>query len=196
MGSVFKKIVTKPLPPGAETFVRKGERFARWKDARGKTRTAPLTGGKDGRERIVIESRRYVAKYRDAAGVVQVVPTGCRDEQAARRVLAELERRAELVKSGVMSAPEANAAEHQSAPLAEHLDAFEQYMEAAGVTANHTASTRHYLDRLAAECGFTRLGDLRRERLESWLVARSREGMSARSRNAHRDALVSFCNWC
>src|SRR5262249_2380699 len=28
------------------------------------------------------------------------------------------------------------------------------------------------------------------------LVARTRERMSARSRNAHRDALVAFCNWC
>ena len=42
MGTVFRKQVTRPLPPGAETFVRKGQRFARWKDKRGRTRTAPL----------------------------------------------------------------------------------------------------------------------------------------------------------
>ena len=43
MATVYKKTFTKPLPTNAETFARKGERFARWKDAKGKTRTATLT---------------------------------------------------------------------------------------------------------------------------------------------------------
>ena len=64
------------------------------------------------------------------------------------------------------------------------------------MTGKHAASTRSYVEPLAAECGIGRLSDLHRERLECWLVARDREGMSARSRNAHRDALVTFCNWC
>src|SRR2546423_1227300 len=130
MGTVFKKTVTKPLPPGAETFERKGERLARWKDRRGKTRTAPLTTGQDGTERIVVQSGKYVAKYRDAAGVVQVVATGCRDEGAARWVLADLERKAELVRSGVVSAAEAAVGEHQGTPLAQHFDAFNEHLRA------------------------------------------------------------------
>src|SRR5438034_4575575 len=104
MGTVFKKTFTKPVPPRAETFVRKGQRFARWTDRKGKTRTAPLTTGKDGSDRVLIESPFYVAKYRDGAGVVQVEPTGCRDETAARSVLADLERKAELIRSNVMTA--------------------------------------------------------------------------------------------
>src|SRR5262245_59083709 len=120
MGTVFKKQTTRPLTPGAEIFTRKGERFARWK-RRGKTRTAPLTSGNDGSDRILTESPYYVAKYRDGAGVVQTVATGCRDEQAARQVLADLERRAELVRSGVISAAEAAVSDHQATPLAEHV---------------------------------------------------------------------------
>src|SRR5215471_10524136 len=85
MGSVLKKTYTKPLPSGAETFVRKGQRFARWKDRSGKARTATLTVGEDGAERIAIESSKWFAKYRDGAGVVRVIPTGCRDETAARQ---------------------------------------------------------------------------------------------------------------
>src|SRR5262249_39254329 len=77
-----------------------------------KVRTAPVTTGKDGTARLVIQSARYIAEYRDGAGVVQVVPTGCRDEQAARRVLGDLERRAELIRAGVMSAPESAVADH------------------------------------------------------------------------------------
>ena len=196
MGTVFKKQVTRPLPSGAEIIVRKGERLARWKDRKGKTRTATLTTGKDGADRIVTESPFYVAKYRDGSGVVRVEPTGCRDETAARQVLADLERKAELVRSGVMTAAEATIGNHQTVPLAEHFDAFDEHHQAKGVTKIHREDTGRYLRRLAAECSFGTLSDLRREALERWLAVHTAEGMSARSRNAYRNALVSFCNWC
>ena len=103
MGTVFKRTATKPLPVGAELFARKGERFARWKTPKGKTKTAPVvipTEGKfAGQERIVAETPTFTAKYRDGAGLLQTVATGCRDETAARAVLGGLERRAELVHS-------------------------------------------------------------------------------------------------
>jgi integrase len=196
MGTVFKKTFTKPLPAGAETFVRKGERFVRWKDRRGKTRTAPLTTGKDGSERISIQSPYYVAKFRDGAGVVQVVSTGCRDETAARQVLADLERKAELVRSNVMTATEAAIGDHQAAPLAQHLDAYLAHLEAAGVTKEHRANVKRQLRRLAAECAFGRLSDLTREAMERWLSARARDGMGARTRNTYLAAAGSFANWC
>jgi integrase len=196
MGTVYKPTVTKAVPAGAESFIRRGQRFARWKDSNGKTRTAPLTTGKDGSDRIVIESSRYVAKYRDGCGAVRVVPTGCRDEQAARRVLGDLERRAELVRAGVISAAESAIADHQAAPLEKHLSAFDEHHQAKGVTEIHRKDTGRCLRRLAADCAFGTLADLRRDSLERWLAQRAAEGMSPRTRNAYRNALVSFCNWC
>ena len=196
MGTVFKKTTTRPVPPGAEIVVRKGERFARWKARNGKARTAPLTTGTDGADRIATESPFYVAKYRDGSGIVQTVSTGCKDETAARQVLADLERKAELIRSGVISAAEAATGDHQAAPLAEHLDAFDTAQRAKGVTKVHREDTGRYLRRLADECAFGTLAALRRESLERWLAQRTAEGMSARSRNAYRNALVSFCNWC
>src|SRR5205807_2521232 len=124
MGTVFKKTFTKPLPAGAELFTRKGQQLARWKDRKGRTRTAPLTTGQDGQPRLLIESGTFVAKYRDGAGLVQEVPTGCRDEAAARQVLADLEREAELIRAGVMTQGEADVAQHQQTALADHLSAY------------------------------------------------------------------------
>ena len=114
MGTVFKKSFTKPVPAGAETIVRKGERFALWKDSRGKARKARLIVGEDGGERITIETPYFTAKYRDGAGLVRTVATGCRDETAARQVLADLERKAELVRSGVMTTAEEQVGKHQA----------------------------------------------------------------------------------
>ena len=205
MGTVFKRTATKPLPVGAELFVRKGERFARWKTAKGKTRTAPVVvpaeGTFAGQERITVETPTYTAKFRDGAGHVQTVATGCRDEDAARSVLGELERRAELVKAGVMTSTEDAIADHQAVPLAQHFDAYENSLRAKEVGDTYRADVMRYLRRLADECGFTKLSDLQREALEDWLVEQAKPstgktGMSACSRNAHRNALVTFCNWC
>ena len=200
MGTVFKKQTTRPLPIGADIFTKGGQRFARWKAGK-RTRTAKLTTGRDGSERIVTESPTFLAKYRDGSGYVCEVSTGCRDEAAARSVLGELERRAELVKSGVITSTEDAIADNQAVPLAQHFDAYENSLRAKEVGDTYRADSMRYLRRLADECGFTKLADLQREALEDWLVEQAKAstgktGMSACSRNAHRNALVTFCNWC
>jgi integrase len=196
LGTVFKKQVTRQIPPGAEIVVRKGERLARWKDRRGKVRTATLTLGKSGAERIATLAATYTAKYRDGAGLVQEVATGCKDETAARQVLADLERRAELVRSNVMTATEAAIGDHQAAPLADHFAAYIAHLEADGACKEHRATVKRQLERLAVDCSFRSLSDLRREPLERWLSTRTREGMGARTRNTYHSAAVSFVNWC
>src|SRR5512136_2668763 len=134
MGTVFKKTFTKPLPAGAKIIVRKGQRLAQWQDAKGKTRTAPLTAAGD---RITVEAGTYTAKYRDGSGIVRKVATGCRDESAARSVLTELEKRADKVRSGIRSTDEDAVIDHQTTPLADHFDAYLLSMESAGVCKMH-----------------------------------------------------------
>ncbi len=196
MGTVFKKQTTRPLPADAELFTKAGQRFARWKPKKGRTRTAKVTTGRDGSERIVTESATYVANYRDGEGFVQTVPTGCRDEDAARSVLGELERRAELVKSGVMTVAEDNVADHQTVPFTDHIAVFAESMKAKGCSTDHRAKTERYLRRLADQCEFRRLGDLKKVTFERWIVKRQGENWSARNRNAYQTALVTFGNWC
>ena len=112
MGTVYREQYTAPLPKDAEVVTVKGEQVARWKPTKGRAKTAPVTTGKDGSLRVVIRSATYSAKYRDGQGIVRKVTTGCRDEGAARSVLGELERRSELVRSGVLTAGEDRIGEH------------------------------------------------------------------------------------
>src|SRR5262245_3925075 len=79
---------------------------------------------------------------------------GCRDETAARRVLADLERKAELVRSNVITPAEAAAGKHQAKPLAQHFGAFDEHLRAKGVTKIHREDTGRYLKRLMAACRF------------------------------------------
>ena len=173
MGSVFKKTVTRPFPPGAEIITRKGVRLARWRDARGKIRTAPVTVNKDGIDRIREESSTYFARHRNGDGIVVETPTGCHDETAARQVLAELERRAERVRAGLLTPAEDRIAEHLATPIRQHVDAYIASMVSRGVVLIHRQNTRRHLDCLIRDCGFDRLADLKREALERWLSTES-----------------------
>ena len=196
MAAVYKKTVTKALPKGAETFSRKGERFARWKDARGKTRTAPLTTGRDGSNRIVITAGTYTAKYRGGEGVVREVATGCRSKDGAMSVLKDLTDRAEKVKSRILTPAEDRISDHQDTPLGVHITAYIDHQTAKGLNKTRIANNRSRLNRLAADCSFRSLSDLSATALERWLADRKSEGMSAGNRNEFRQTLVGFGNWC
>ncbi len=196
MATVYRKQFTKPLPEGAELFTRKGQQFARWKDGNGRTRTERVTTGRDGSPRIIAEAATFTAKLRNGSGQVVEVPTGCRDETAARSVLAQLARRAELVKAEVITAEESAAADYQNCPLSEHFAAYTAHQRAKGLSAVRIENTRRRLIRIAEGCGFRRLGQLGGSAMEKWLTERTAEKMSAGSRNAYREAIVGFGNWC
>ena len=195
MGTVYRKTVTRPLPKGAELFTKQGQPFARWKPAKGRARTARVTTGKDGSSRILDEAGTFTAKYRDGSGLVCEVSTGCRDEDAARSILAKLERRAELVRSEVISPAEAATADHLCEPFADHFAAYALSLGTKDVSAKYLTEIGRAATRMTSDCQFDRLGDICLHPVERWLTARKSEGMSASTRNAYVEALTGFCNW-
>jgi integrase len=192
---VFKQKVTRPVPAGAEIAEKNGSRVARWR-SRGKLRTAPLTTGENGDDRIPTEARTYTAKFRDHTGKVVTRPTGCRDEQAARQLLTKWEREVEQIKAGTLDRKALYAARQAAAPLEDHLSAYERSLVAAEVCDVYRANALRAVRRVAADCKFLTPADLDREAVGNWLAARIGEGMSARSRNYYRESLIAFANWC
>src|SRR5687767_14952194 len=129
MGTVFRKQTTRPVPADAEITTAAGRRVARWR-VRGKFRTAPVTKGIGGDDRILTESGTYFAKYRDADGKVVTRPTGCRDKQAAEQLLKKWEREAEQIKAGTLDRKALETALKGAAPLEEQLAAYERSLVA------------------------------------------------------------------
>ena len=196
MGAIYRKAYTMPLPAGAEIFDRDGVRMARWRLRNGKARSAEVVPNENGRVRVRGRSSFYTARYRDGAGQAVETSTGCRDEMAARAVLAKLERRAELVRAGVMTDAEDQVAEHANAPLAKHFDAYQRHLTIKGGAPRRVKMVRARLDRLAMECGFAQLNKMTGSALEQWLAEQMNKGMSAATRNGYREAAVCFGNWC
>ena len=195
MATVYRKKIIRPMPDGAEIVTRRGRQLVRWRDGRGKNRTAEIAVGKDGVVRIATRTATYYARYRDASGHRQDVPTGCRDETAARAVLADLVRRSELVKANVITPTEDAIADHQITPLLEHMEAWLSHIKAKGVTSGRVKTNRQRFTQVAEDCGFARLTDLNGVDLERWMVDKATEGMSAGARNGYREACVAFANW-
>ncbi len=197
MGTVFKKQTTRPVPAGAEVTEKAGQRVAKWR-VRGKLRTAPLTRGKSGGDRIVTESGTYFAKFRDAGGIVVTKPTGCRDRQAAEQLLKKWEREVEQVRAGTLDRKALDAARQATVPLEEHLIAYERSLIAAEVSDVYRANTLRGVRRIAKECGFATPAQFSRETIVAWLAARMApdEQMSASARNYYRQSVVTFANWC
>jgi len=196
MATVFRKTYTKPLPANAEVLTRKGERCARYVDAKGRTRVVKMTTGKDGTERIIVEAATYTAKYRNGAGLVVEKATGCRSKDGANSVLKQLTDRAEKVRAGVLTQGEDAAANHQHTPLAEHFDAYQEHQKIKDNAPRRISMVRARLNRLADECGFRRLADFNTSAVERWLALRQSEDMSAATRNGYRESLIGFGNWC
>jgi integrase len=216
MGTVFKPFVTRPLPDGAQLVTRAGKRVAVWTDASGKRRQAPVTAGDT--PRLQVKAGTYSAQYRDGDGVVRRVSTGCRSLDAARAVLADLERRAEHVKAGIVTQAEANVAEHADTPVVEHVEAYVAALaHKRGKGARRTVSPEHVanVDRtlrlIIVECGFKRLRDLNRDAVDRWVsrllelpddavvdaagAVMSPARPAARTVNAKLATVTAWANW-
>ncbi|MBX3354867.1 MAG: hypothetical protein KF724_04125, partial [Phycisphaeraceae bacterium] len=196
MGTVFRKAWTSPLPPGAEVVTVRGCPMARWRLRNGALRTAEILDGADGRVRIRGRTATYVARYRDGSGVWTEVPTGCKDETAAKAILANLERRAELIRAGVISREESDEGRHGSEPIERHIQAWREHLRAKGTCDRWLAQAPRRVARVLGERDIRRLRDLTAERIERWLHDQTDAGMSAGTRNGYRQSLIAFANWC
>jgi hypothetical protein len=137
---------------------------------------------------IVVESGKYLARYRDGQNVVRTVPTDCRDEMAARAVLGELERRAELVRAGIVTPAQDAVAGHRRTTITAHIEAYLESLRAKGTTPKHIATVGRLLRSVIAGCRFKTLADIRREPVERWLVNSPVAQRSARTRNTYVNA--------
>jgi len=210
MGSIYRKAVTRPMPATATTRERRRkanaaelrrdphtaticEMVAEWTDRTGKKRSAVVVAGAGGSLRVRSEAATWTAKYRDADGVVREISTGCRDKQSAQAKLTALERTADRIRSGALSRVDAEVADWQTVPLADHIADYLADLRDRGVNADRAKTSETYLTADAEGCGFRHLRDFSADALRRWL--RSDSGMSAATYNWHAALWVAFGWW-
>jgi integrase len=198
MATIYRKVYPVPMPDGAEIVTSRGRRMAQWTDGNGKVKTAPLSA--DGRK-VLHEADSWYARYTDADGCKRRVSTGCRDEQAARKVLSDLLAQAEKVRCGILTPGENHAARHAARPIAEHVADYLDFLKVKTVRGRRVSAAHQYdvekqLIRLVAECGFKRISDITCQRVTKWLADETdRSEKAPRTVQKYRASLMAFCKW-
>lgn len=201
MATIYRKTYTQPLPKNTQIVERNGQKMALWVDNKGKKHFDQITTGNKGQTKIIRYSPTYLAQYRDADGQRVIESTGCRDEQAARHVLAELVKRVEHIKAGIISTQQCRTADHAKVGFNEHINVYLEHLQAKTirgkrVSIDHRINVQRQLEKLIDDCKFRRLIDITRDSMEKWMNRSEKDGMGARTRNTYRAAIIAFCNWC
>ena len=195
MGSLRRKTTTRSLPADAVIVTKARKQVAQWIGRNGKPQTAPVRFTADGTPRLLIESKPWFGKYRDADGRIIERATGCKDKQAAATVLQQWESEAEKIRRGIWTRQEVATADHMTTPIDEHLDAFMASLESKGTTERHRQEVANLASKVFSEIGFKSLQDVDAESVERWLNSKRADGMGARRRNIHLQSVKQFSKW-
>ena len=196
MAALYKKKYPIQMPEGAEMIERNGRRFARWTNGNNQTLTAEVLD--DGRVQFV--SDVWYMRYRDAEGIRRRESTRCRHKQAAQKVLSDILANVEKVRSGIITAQENQIAAHAERPLSQHVEDYVQHLSrkrirGRKVSGPYRNNIRARLTRVITECGWRRLRDITRDRMEKWLEDAEADKLAAATRNEYLTSIIAFCNW-
>ena len=158
MASLFRHKYTRPLPATAEIVTRKGKRFVRL-IRKGKPAPFPLTKQGDA---YLMPTGKW---YGRVPGSLKPVPLST-NKVAAQQMLAELVRKAELEKAGIVNPFQG----HQKRPLPEHLVDFECFLKSKGVKPKQVNLKIGRIRRLLDGCGFVFMADLSAARVQQFLA--------------------------
>ena len=212
MGTIYKKTITRPLPNQAKVTSKKRlanakelsqdpskptvlESIASWVDRSGEKRSGVVVTAADGSTRVRTKSETYYAKYRDGRDIVREVPTGCRDKQAAKNKLAELESTSEKIRGGVITSQDAETSKHAKRPVAEHIANYCDYLTQEDKHPDRIKTTRKRLLEVAEACDFRRLHDLNADKFLKWLSVELQKDRSLATLNEYIGTLISFGYW-
>ena len=165
MASLYRPWNTRLIPADAERLTHKGKPAVKFKAADGKTVVRFVSESRPTHYRD--QCRTWYAQFSDTNGKVRRESLGTANKDAARRALSKIEDREHARKAGRYDSVE----EHASTPLADHLDAWERTLSAAGAGSKHIRQTVTFARRIIARCQFVFADDIRPDRVLGELIA-------------------------
>jgi integrase len=212
MGTIYKKTTTRPLPKQAKVSTKQrvatpkelreqpgrafvAESIATWTDRTGEKRSGVVVTAADGSLKVRTKSETYFAKYRDGRDIVREIPTGCRDKQAAKSKLAELQSTSEKIRGGVITSQDAETGKHAKRTVAEHIADYCDYLTQENKHSDRVKTTRKRLHEVADACDFRRLHDLNADKFIKWLSGELQKDRSLATINDYTGTLISFGYW-
>jgi integrase len=143
-------------------------------------------------KRIRKKSAFWYVDYKTADGTRKRVK-GFRDKAATAQLAAELERKAELARTGIID----RYAEDRKKPLKQHMEDFYQSLLAKGGTVAHAKQTKYRAEQIINRCKFAIWTDISASKVERCLAdLRNGEArLSVGTSNSYLQAIKQFCRW-
>ena len=137
----------------------------------------------------------YLIQYTDQEGKRRT-ETGFSDRGLTEQLAAKLETEAELRRRGLIDPKEERLAKHRSAPIADHLAAFEKSLGSKDNSRKHVKLTMSRIRRIIVRGGMETAADIDIESVEQVLdELRETDDIGHRTYNHYVQAIDSFCNW-
>lgn len=187
MSTVFRRADRKAVPAGAERFTRKGKRFARFTDGRGRARTCPLS---EGETHILIERRSWYIAYEGPDGR-RITVKGYADKEATEQLARDKERLVGRIKAGLATVE----MDKLGTSFAEALDLYIADLKAQGRDSMYVYNCHKRLDKLASDCGWATPALVRAGDFIRWRSANS-PAKGGRTLNQYLETLRTFLGWC
>ena len=143
-------------------------------------------------KRIRKKSAFWYIDYKTADSTRKRVK-GFKDKAATVQLAAELERKAELARTGIID----RYAEDRKKPLKQHLEDFYQSFLAKGDTIGHARQTKYRIEQVINGCKFAIWADISASKVQRCLADLRNEenGLSAQTSNYYLQSIKQFCRW-
>jgi len=143
-------------------------------------------------KRVRKKSKFWYVDFKDGEGAKKRVK-GFRDKAATIQLAVELEKKAELARSGIVD----RYVEDRKKPLKQHLEDFYQALLAKGNTIAHAKQTTHRAKQIISRCKFAMWTDISASKVQRCIADLRNEenGISAQTSNHYLQAIKQFCRW-
>lgn len=166
MGTVYKSSYTISIPENA-TIV--GNTVI-WTGKDGKKKTGKLTTGRNGSQKVLIETKLWIAKFQDENGKTKIVSTKAKTREAAQLILNKHEADVNRIRAGLASREEIDQKTASKKDISYYIEKFEIKMKASGVTSKHIIGTMQRINDLIEFCSITNLSEIERGKIEKWIA--------------------------
>jgi integrase len=143
-------------------------------------------------KRVSKKSKFWYVDFKDADGARKRVK-GFRDKAATIQLAAELEKKAELARAGIVD----RYAEDRKKPLKQHLEDFYQGLLAKGDTIGYAKQTKYRIEQVINGCKFAMWTDISASKVQRCLadLRNNENGLSAQTSNYYLQSIKQFCRW-
>jgi integrase len=204
MGSIYKRVRKRPIPPDAEIITLRDKTLVQWGGKSGRKYRSALA---DDGQQMLVKSAAWHLSYTDENGLKKTESSKTSEREVAKQILAARERRVSEIRSGLIDPIAERIQKANKKPIKAHIDDYKTYLKNANRSDYHIEVTVRHLHEAMNFLNLSKINEMTPERAMSfvgWLRAEPLDGKRSLNGHTHRSprtvnsyivSLKSFYRW-